>query len=116
MEMMYFDALAQETRNMVTTYKTVAGLKKRMLKAIAEDGDKAGFAVMYDNKLGRYDVYRNYGHTASYTPGYQETHIVPKRCIINADDSVTVVDMLYCEKVRMNGNRNIGRRVYREVQ
>ena len=116
MQMMYFDALAEDTRNMVTTYKTVAGLKKRMLKAIAEDGDKAGFSVMYDNKLGRYDVYRFKGHIASYTPGYQETYVVPKRCIINADDSVTVVDMLYCEKRRMNGNRNIGRRVYREVE
>ena len=116
MKMMYFDALAQETRNMVTSYKTVAGLKKRMLKAIAEDGDKAGFSVMYDMGTGRYDVYRHYGHTVSYTPGYQETMVVPRRCIINADDSVSIVDMLYCEKRRMNGNIVIGRRAIREVE
>lgn len=116
MEMMYFDALAQKTGNMVSSYKTVAGLKKRMLKAIEEDGDKAGFSVKYDNKLGRFDVYRNYGHIVSYTPGYQETHIVPDRIVINADDSVSLVDKLYCEMRSMNGNIAMGSRIIRKVE
>lgn len=113
MQVMYVDALA-DARRMVTMYKTVGGLKKRMMQAIEEDGDKAGFSVNYDLKAGRMEVYRNRGHTVAYTPGYQATVIVPNRYRVNADDSLSCVDMLYCEKTRGNGNRMCGGRVIRE--
>ena len=64
-----------DKKSTLRTFKTIEGVRKRLLKLRNDSGRSFGYTIDYDVTAGIYTFTFQPGYWTSWTPGYQDTYV-----------------------------------------